>query len=769
MTHHPSKYLALRQLYATGDHAACLAIAQQALADDPRYVASLFWGASSALALGQIALARQWAQQCCEAHPGDAQMHLLLGDCLLHLADQTGALAAFEHALLLADAQLAASGQHAELVAVLCNKIGDVLYQLERFAQAQGAFARATALHPGLGQAWFNQGITLLALGQGDRAEPALAQALQLGHSPRDTLSALGVSLIGQRKWHQAQGVLARALAFDAGDTMVLNNLALAHQNLGQLAQAEALIRRKLGLEGRNPNTWVHLGNVLREQGRGAEATAAFGSALQIDGRHFGALLGLAVLHREAQAILDAIACLEQALQNVPRNHPQYPDALAELGSAHASLGVHAPCEALFRQALALRPQDRHIWSKWFFVLNNHPDKTAEDVFAEYQAFQARFQPGVHEGVLQASIAGSGSVGSRIHVGYVSADFTPHAVRHFLMPLLAHHDRTRFKVSAFAGMAGLDAVWPPYRGMVEQWHFTKGMTAPEVTALVRDAGVDVLVDLSGHTAGNRLDVFALKPAPVSVSWMGFGSTSGLSTIDFYLSDAQVLPRQDAPFFAEKPWRLERPYLAYRPAPGMGEAGSLPALAKGHVTFVSLSRAIRFNDGLLAAWARILGRLPGARLVLDSKNMLDADFARRIQAKFAALGVAGERIECGFHSPPWDTLRQADISLDCFPHNSGTTLLESLYMGVPYVTLSQRPGVGRLGAAILHGAGHPEWVATSVEEYVNKAVALAADLPALAALRAGLRAQMEQSPLMDEPGFARAVEGAYAGMLAQARG
>ncbi|CAN7645524.1 tetratricopeptide repeat protein [Acidovorax sp. LjRoot118] len=768
MTHEPSNPLGLSQLYASREYAACLAMAQQELADNPHDVASQFWGGRSALALGQAALARQWAQECCQAHPGDVQMHLLLGDCLLLLADPAGALAVFEHALLLADAQLAASGQYAELVAVLCNKIGDVLYQLERFAQAHAAFARATTLHPGLGQAWFNQGITLLALGQGEPAEPALAQALQLGHSPRDTLSALGVSLIAQRKWHQAQGVLVRALAFDASDTMVLNNLALAHQNLGQLAQAEALIRRKLELEGRNANAWVHLGNVLREQGRGGEATAAFGSALQIDGRHFGALLGLAVLHREAQAISDAIACLEQALQNVPRSHPQYPDALAELGSAHAALGVHAPCEALFRQALALRPQDRQIWSKWFFVLNNHPDKTAEDIFAEYQAFQVRFQPAGQE-ALQAPVpAGGGTAKPRIHIGYVSADFTPHAVRHFLMPLLAHHDRTFFEVSAFAGMAGPDAVWAPYRNLVEHWHFTKGMTAPEVAALVREKGVDVLVDLSGHTAGNRLDVFALKPAPVSVSWMGFGSTTGLGAIDFYLSDAQALPEQDAPFFAEKPWRMDRPYLAYRPATGMGEVGGLPALAKGHVTFASLSRAIRFNEGLLAAWAHILERVPGSRLVLDCKNMQDAGFARRIEARFAALGIDASRIECGFHSPPWDVLRQVDITLDCFPHNSGTTLIESLYMGVPYVTLSGRPGVGRLGAAVLHGAGHAEWVAATEQEYVEKAVALASNLPALAALRADLRMQMEQGPLMDEAGFARAVEGAYVGMLAQAR-
>lgn len=758
----------MRELYASRDFAACLAMARQGLAGNPRDAASLFWAARSALALGQAALARQWAQDGCRHHPGDAQMPALLGDSLLQLADQEGALAAFQQALLLADSGPGIAAHNPAQVAMLCNKLGDVLYQLERFAGAHAAFARATALHPGLGQAWFNQGITLLALGQGEHAEPALAQALEQGHSPRDTLSALGVSLITQRKWRQAQRVLAQALELDAGDAMVLHNLALAHQNLGQLAQAEDLIRRKLALEGRNASAWVHLGNVLREQGRSADATAAFNAALQFDGHHFGALLSLAVLHREAQAISDAIACLERALQSAPRSHPHYADALAELGSAHAALGTHAPSEALFRQALALRPQDRQIWSKWFFVLNNHPDKTAEDILAEYQAFQTRFQPAAHGSALQASIAGCASR-PRIHVGYVSADFTPHAVRHFLMPLLAHHDRTRFKVSAFAGMAGPEAVWPPYRGMVEQWHFTKGMTALEVAALVRDEEVDVLVDLSGHTAGNRLDVFALKPAPVSVSWMGFGSTSGLSAIDFYLSDARALPEQDAPFFAEKPWRLERPYLAYRPASGMGEVGSLPAFTKGHVTFVSLSRAIRFNDGLLAAWARILERVPGARLVLDSKNMLDANFARRIQAKFAALGVAGERIECGFHSPPWDLLRQADISLDCFPHNSGTTLLESLYMGVPYVTLSQRPGVGRLGAAVLHAAGHPEWVAASVEEYVDKAVALAADLPALAAHRARLRAQMEQSPLMDEPGFARAVEDAYAGMLAQARG
>jgi predicted O-linked N-acetylglucosamine transferase (SPINDLY family) len=199
--------------------------------------------------------------------------------------------------------------------------------------------------------------------------------------------------------------------------------------------------------------------------------------------------------------------------------------------------------------------------------------------------------------------------------------------------------------------------------------------------------------------------------------------------------------------------------------GMGDVGPSPAAARGFVTFGTLTRAVRMNHRVVRAWSQILHRVPGSRLIIDSVNYMDATVRDAQIAAFASHGIGADRLDVGFHSPPWDTFRSMDIGLDCFPHNSGTTLFETLYMGVPYVTLAGRPSVGRLGSTILTGAGHPEWIAGSEDDYVEKAVALASDVSRLAAIRVGLRAEIMASPLMDEPAFARKVETAYREMFA----
>jgi predicted O-linked N-acetylglucosamine transferase (SPINDLY family) len=286
------------------------------------------------------------------------------------------------------------------------------------------------------------------------------------------------------------------------------------------------------------------------------------------------------------------------------------------------------------------------------------------------------------------------------------------------------------------------------------------MSDDALSERIRSDGIDILVDLAGHTAKNRLSVFARKPAPVSLSWLGFGYTTGLTAIDYLLTDTASAPEGSEGLFSETPWRLETPDYVYRPAEGMGQVSPLPASTRGHITFGTLTRAVRVNHRTIRVWSEILKRVEGARLVIDSRDFRETTVQDALAEKFAAHGIARERLEIGYHSPPWDVLRGMDIGLDCFPHNSGTTLFETLYMGVPFVTLAGRPSVGRLGSSVLEGAGHPEWIARTEDEYVELAVALASDQVRLAALRCGLRREMETGPLMDEAGFARKVEAAY---------
>lgn len=240
--------------------------------------------------------------------------------------------------------------------------------------------------------------------------------------------------------------------------------------------------------------------------------------------------------------------------------------------------------------------------------------------------------------------------------------------------------------------------------------------------------IDILVDLAGHTDKNRLAVFARKPAPASLTWLGYGYSTGLSAIDYILTDDTSAPPGSDRVFSEKPWRLAIPDYVYAPADGMGDVNPLPALSAGHITLGTLTRAIRINHRVIRVWSEILKRLPSARLVIDSKDFHSAASQDALAEKFAAHGIARAQLRIGCNSPPWDVLRGLDIGLDCFPHNSGTTLFEMLYLGIPYITLAGQPSVGRLGSSILVGAAHPELISHSEAAYVENAIALASNCP-----------------------------------------
>jgi protein O-GlcNAc transferase len=350
-------------------------------------------------------------------------------------------------------------------------------------------------------------------------------------------------------------------------------------------------------------------------------------------------------------------------------------------------------------------------------------------------------------------------------VGYVSPDFRNHAARHFVEPLLDHHDRSALEVFAYAEVAIEDEVTARMKSRVDRWVSTRGMHDAQMADRIRADGIDILVDLAGHTRGNRLLVFARKPAPVAVTTIGFGYTTGLTAIDWFLTDGNVVPEGSEGMFSERPWRIPLCQV-YRPAENMGPVNALPALDRGHVTFGTLTRAARINHRVVRTWSNILRRVPGSRLRIDSLNFRDSGLREALAAQFVTQGIGKDRIEMGFHSPPWDVLREMDISLDCYPQNSGTTLFESLYMGVPFVTLAGRPSLGRLGTTVAVHAGHPEWVASTESEYADKAVDLGTDLGRLSVVRAKLRQEMQASPLLDEQRYVREVEAAYREMWAR---
>lgn len=624
---------------------------------------------------------------------------------------------------------------------------------------AERWYRAAVAADPHAADAQMNLGNALKERAQLPAAVEAYERALAIDPDHASTHYNLGLVLLDSGDLARVEQHMRTAVHLRPAFPQAWLVLALAQEGQGNLDGAVQSCRRSLDLDPDYVEALLTLAPIYRRQGRHQDATVCFVKALALRPDDADAQLKLGLIYKDHGEIGAAIASFRAALALRPGDAL----ALGDLGNALQEVGEIDEAISNYRQALAIMPGKVAGYGNLLFTLNYHPDLAPEQIYDAYRDFDARFGQPLrstwrrHDNDRNAS--------RRLRIGYVSPDFNRHPVRHFLEPLLARHDKRAVEVLAYAELEREDEVTARYRSHVDHWIPTRGVSDEALADRICADRVDVLVDLAGHTANNRLGVFARKPAPVSVSWLGYGYTTGLTAIDYILIDAAGAPVGSEHLFAETPWRLATPAYVYRPAEGMGEVGPLPAASRdGQISFGTLTRSVRINHRSIRVWSQILKRVPRARLVVDSRNFLDAGMRARLTEKFGREGIGPERLELGFHTPPWDVLRGIDIGLDCFPHNSGTTLFESLYMGVPIISLAGRPSVGRLGSSILQGIGHPEWIAGSEEDYVDKAVTLAADLAGLAHLRGGLRAEMSASGLMDEPGFARKVEAAYREMF-----
>ena len=573
----------------------------------------------------------------------------------------------------------------------------------------------------------------------------------------------------------------------------VLTNLGSIEIQFGNFEDGVKRIQRSLEIDPNQPKALSNCGNGLLKLNRldealrccdnairlvpdFAEAHNNRGAALHARGQHEAAIesyeraIALNPNSAEAHANRGAIflaqsdlMVAEIAVRRALALNPQLAGAHMNLGAILSQLGRHAEAASSFRQALAIE-SDPRTYGVSLFNTNYHPDISAEEVYAKYQAFNQQlclplkkeWRPHTNSRVIKR----------RLKVGYVSADFKQHVVAMFLTPLLAHHNPEHVEVYAYAqvDVDEEDAMTSHLKSYVAHWVPTTALSDDALAQRIRDDGIDVLVDLAGHSAGNRLMVFARKPAPVSVSMLGYGYSTGLEAIDYYLTDAATAPFGSEHLFSETLWHLPCA-LVYRPIGSMGgEVNPLPAELNGYVTFGTLTRPIRINHRTVRVWSAILKALPNAKLVVNNHPFKFKTCQEQLEERFALHGILPHQLIIGFESPPWNVLRGMDITLDCFPHNSGTTLIDSLYTGVPFITLADRPSVGRIGSSILEAMHHPEWIAATEETYIQKAIALASDIPKLANIRVKLRREMQASLLMNAPAYAQSVEQAYQAMF-----
>jgi len=350
----------------------------------------------------------------------------------------------------------------------------------------------------------------------------------------------------------------------------------------------------------------------------------------------------------------------------------------------------------------------------------------------------------------------------KLRIGYVSPDFRRHSVAWFFEPLLRAHDRERFEVHCYYNNLAEDDATARIRSEADGFRPIYGEPPATVADWIAEDGIDILVDLAGHTGDNRLMLFGLKPAPVQMTWLGYPGTTGVETIDYRLTDARADPPGAADeYSSETLIRLPDCFHCYGPMPEAPEPTAGSATEPGAVTFGSFNNITKVTPELVGLWSRLLRELPDSRLLLKAKGLQDPTTRGRYEALFAAEGIGSDRLELiGFLEDSRDHLAlygRVDVALDTMPYNGTTTTCEALWMGVPVVTAAGETHAARVGVSLLTAAGAPELIAPDEDGYVALAKALACDLERLRSLRAGLRQRMAASPLTDAPRFTRAVE------------
>ncbi len=682
-----------------------------------------------------------------ELKPDHAEAHSNLGVALKDQGKLDEAVACWRRALELQPEYVEPHGN-----------LGLAFKEQGRLDEAVACCRRALELQPEYAEAHNNLGTVLKEQGKLDEAVACYRRALQLAPAFAEAHNNLGVALKDQGKLDEAVACSRRALELKPGFTEAHNNLGVALKDQGKLDEAVACFRRALELEPNCAEAHSNLGNALKDQGKFDEALACHRRALELkpDCAEVHGNLGSALKKRGK--LDEGVACFRRALEL----KPDHAEAHLNLGAALKDQAKLDEALACFRRALELKPDYAEAHSNLLYTLIFCPSYDAQALFQEHRRWNQ-----YHAEPLATFIQphlNDRSPDRRLKIGYVSPDFRGHCEAFFTVPLFSTHDHERFEIVCYSDVLRPDEITRRLRSHADAWRSITGLDHEQVAQRIRRDGIDILVDLTMHMAHNRLLVFARKPAPVQACWLAYPGTTGLSTIDYRITD----PYLDPPGLydgcsSEASIRLPDTFWCYDPLDGEPAVNALPAAEKEYVTFGCLNNFCKINPLVLKHWGRVLRAVDRSRLtVLAGEGM----HRRHALGLLAEAGVVGDRVTFVTHQPRPQYLRYyhgIDIGLDTVPYNGHTTSLDSFWMGVPVVTLIGPTVVGRAGLCQLTNLGLPELIASSPEQYLRIAVELARDFPRLSKLRATLRQRMRSSPLMDAPRFARNIEAAYRAM------
>lgn len=608
-------------------------------------------------------------------------------------------------------------------------------------------------------------------------------------------LKVFGIGLYGAGDYETAIRAFERYVEVEPNDHEMVNALGCAYLDLGDLVRAAQCFHRRVDAAPEDVVAITNLGLCYAHQGRMPTAIELLEKALLLAPENGDVLLRLAHCKNAMGDVKSALEHIQNAVEHAPERadlqgmlgmmlsangdidsaidayergldlSPASPQILNNMAMALTAIGRGAEGTERYRGALKmLQPSvtAAAVYSNFMFSRHYDDEVTPETLLAEHRAF-GEWVPNDGPATPPHHHANTPDPERRLRVGYVSADFGVHPVGFFVGSVLPRHNPAEIETFCYSNREIEDPITWRIKGSARHWRVIANLTDERVLERIRDDNIDILVDLSGHTAGNRLTVFAKKPAPIQATWAGYVGTTGLEAVDYIIADRYHMPPEIEPFHVERPWRMPHGYICYDPADYAPPVAPLPALANGYVTFGSLNNPSKVGARCLSTWARVVKAVANSKLLLRYRWMESEPNRARIKAAFEAEGVDPERVIILPRTGGAEMLRtynRIDIGLDSMPYSGGLTTCEAMWMGVPVVTCPGLRFESRHSMSHLSNAGLGEFVTTSIDDYIATAARWADDLDGLARLRQGLRAQMATSPLCDPDRFTRDLDAEY---------
>jgi len=583
-------------------------------------------------------------------------------------------------------------------------------------------------------------------------------KALQVLPNDSNLLYLIGITAAQFKDFEKAIQLISKAITIHPTHTFY-NSLGNLFWLQKQSETALKCYQQALILNPQSADAYNNMGIVLGEMGQFTKACTYFENALRFNPPQTATIYGnLALAQARQGKLTKALAYYQQTLSLQPRHLEAY----TGMGKIFKDLGMIASALQCYQQALALKPACREAFQNWLYTLNFSSNHQREAIFLAHQKFNQQFTLPLASDI-QPHFNHPNP--PRLKIGYVSPEFRKHSLTYFIEPLLAHHNRKKFEIFCYHTHPPEDEVTQRLQKYVDHWINCATFSDETLTHTIRNHQIDILIDLAGHTAHNRLLVFARKPAPIQVfHTIGYSNTTGLTAIDYRITDHSVDPAGAADLFSSETLvRMPHSYYCYQPPQESPPVGELPALEKAYLTFGSCNRVAKLNDDLLKLWAQVLHQVTHSKLLILSQAFADLPIRELFQNKFKNLGIDSAQVILDYAPSTEATLQayhQIDIGLDTYPFNGATTTCQALWMGVPVITLVGDTPAARAGLSLLSTIGLPELIAYNQAQYVDLCLKLAYNLPYLQTLRQTLRLRLQSSPLMDGATFTHHLEEAY---------